>query len=483
MDTVENIKSYRPRQILRVITLVLIIQLKFCEPVFGRIVDKDVSISVYNVPSLILAMGRSFSFGSDSSLFFQLTCPTKVSKWNNDMLIGMCHQLGEVEPNTLDGLPCLHMKVQQAADDPGSFYLNHTFSRQRNFLIMTLICPPVKPKLSGVLVTPTTICRSRLTTMNKNSHLSMDEIPEPIIYKILVMIWVILMVCWIINWTIFNEYSNSLHKFMFVAPTFKLTNLVIEMIYWRYMDSTGIERRPIVVCLYLISSIEDLLLFISIMMAAEGWCVMRPYIKQCRSALIPITFFFYVASELCVVYANTYFLAFAISCIIFTIYRALKWSSESIEILQRQITITRHLVSIKEIYFEGNSPEAPLLKKLRIYTRLRQLVALYTITYAVIITIGSFLSQYTWVRTIIFEIPEVLVYIALGFIFYLRDFSRYETASLELFQDNTVVMLLPSPNHKWPQKQTLMLGHAINMPRANTDLNTQKDILPAPSPV
>ncbi|XP_033125430.1 protein GPR107-like [Anneissia japonica] len=496
METVEIKVTY---------TLNIVISLLMFYSAEARIVEKDVSISGYNnVPSLNLAMDRSFSFGEDSSLIFQLMCPVKnhhiypdvyllacsygdrreVSQWNKDMLVGLCHQLGEVEPNPLDVLPCSHMKVHRTIDDHVSYYLNHTFERQHSFLFMMLLCPQDKSKPSTPVISQGAVCRSRLTTMNKERHLSMDEFPEPIIYKILLMVWAILYMCWIVNWTIYNEYSNGLHKFLFVAPTFKLGTLVFQMIYWRYMDSTGLQQDTIEVSLYMITSIEDLLLFITIMMAAEGWCVMRPYIKHCRSALIPIIFFFYITSQLCVIFANTYFLAFAISCIVFTIYRALKWSSESIELLQRQITITRHLVSVKEIYFEGNSPEAPLLKKLRIYSRLRQLIAVYTITYAVIITVASFLSQFTWVRTMLFEIPEFVVYVTLGYIFYLRDFSRYESASLELFQDNTVVMLLPSPNQKWPQKQTLMLGHAINiLPRTPQDPSSSKELPPLPSPV
>ena len=49
----------------------------------------------------------------------------------------------------------------------------------------------------------------------------------------------------------------------------------------------GREDFALKVSCYVVQSTEDAMLFMTMMMASEGWCVLRPNIKNIRCALIP----------------------------------------------------------------------------------------------------------------------------------------------------------------------------------------------------
>ena len=61
--------------------------------------------------------------------------------------------------------------------------------------------------------------------------------------------------------------------------------------------------------------------------------------------------------------------------------------------------------------------------------------------YAIARTLATFLHDYTYIRALTFEIPELLVYIAIGFLFRLRNFEPFETIELGNFSNIFCVLL------------------------------------------
>ena len=50
--------------------------------------------------------------------------------------------------------------------------------------------------------------------------------------------------------------------------------------------------------------------------------------------------------------------------------------------------------------------------------------------YAIARALATFLHEYTYIRALTFEIPELQVYVAIGFLFRLRNFEPFETIEL-----------------------------------------------------
>ena len=63
--------------------------------------------------------------------------------------------------------------------------------------------------------------------------------------------------------------------------------------------------------------------------------------------------------------------------------------------------------------------------------------------YAIARTLATFLQEYSYIRALTFELPELLVYLAIGFLFRLRNFEPYENIELVPPRENVVVFELP----------------------------------------
>lgn len=144
------------------------------------------------------------------------------------------------------------------------------------------------------------------------------------------------------------------------------------------------------------------------------------------------------------------------------IYRALKWCSYNIELINRQIIITQAIMTQKEITFrDGMGFKEQLLKKRDIYLRLRLVCAVYTMVFAIVTTMATFLTEFAWVKEVTFEVPEILVFTALGLIFRLRDFGVYENIEIIVPRERSAVMFLPYPDMHWPKRQKIMMAFPL----------------------
>lgn len=53
------------------------------------------------------------------------------------------------------------------------------------------------------------------------------------------------------------------------------------------LSLAGNEHYGLKTAIMVLMSAEDATLFMTLMLAAEGWCVMRPHIRKVKHALIP----------------------------------------------------------------------------------------------------------------------------------------------------------------------------------------------------
>ncbi len=160
--------------------------------------------------------------------------------------------------------------------------------------------------------------------------------------------------------------------------------------------------------------------------------------------------------------------------IVFVIYRALKWCSCNLDSLHRQLIMTTQFIMQKEVKFTDISLLTQLMQKRLIYLRLRLVCAVFTMVFAVVATMSTFLAEFEWVETLAYEIPELIVYFCLGMIFRLRDFGPYENIEVITPKERSVIFMLPHPDVRWPMRQRLVLGSPMETP---VDEVTEEDEL------
>ena len=131
-------------------------------------------------------------------------------------------------------------------------------------------------------------------------------------------------------------------------------------------------------------------------------------------------------------------------CVVLIMYKTLKWSSHNIDLLRRRRRKMRRFISRHNLRYKGIvTLDAQLMQKLYIYQKFRVVCATFSMIYAIVTTLATFLHEYTDIKALTIEIPKLLVYMSIGVIFRLRNFEPYENIELVPPKENVVVIELP----------------------------------------
>ena len=125
-------------------------------------------------------------------------------------------------------------------------------------------------------------------------------------------------------------------------------------------------------------------------------------------------------------------------------YKTLKWSSHNLELLRRRRRKIRRFISRHNLRYTGGvTIDQQLCHKLAVYRRFRVVCVMFSMAYAVAVTLATFLGEFAYVRALTFEVPELLVYVSIGVIFRLRNFEPFDHIELVPPRENVVVLELP----------------------------------------
>ncbi|XP_077992077.1 uncharacterized protein LOC144446197 [Glandiceps talaboti] len=469
------------------ISCTISVLLFFVSLTFGRMYDNKLTVFYGSKePSLHLLEGKAFGFTADESneglVDFKVSCPVpepalppaiwlmlcttnearEFSKFSSNPLSLECRRLEKKIKS--DDSYCVHVKAQYNVSAPGEHWLYWKEQQSKFYTFFILQCPVKQPnKTNGAKQKES--CRWRLSLLNPDrSHLSSDESAMPDIYTAILAIWAVMVLLWIGNWFLYCGYSNALHRTLFIAPSFKILLVVLAFLWWHGIETRGKESQAIMILREICQSVEDAMLFLTMMIASEGWCVLRPDIRRFRWIFVFVVFLIFTGSVLCVTWVHSYFLAFAVCSVVFIMYRSLKWCSYNIEHLRRQLAEAQSFVSRMELKYLGQiTVQDQLKEKLGMYIKLRLVCTTYAMLYAVIVTLATFLSEYTWIKALTFEIPELAVYFAIGFIFRLHNFSQYENIRVTAPKETSVVFILPHGDYSAGMRRRVVLGHPLNL--------------------
>ena len=125
-------------------------------------------------------------------------------------------------------------------------------------------------------------------------------------------------------------------------------------------------------------------------------------------------------------------------------YKTLKWTSSNIELLRRRRRKIRRFINRHSLHHTGSvTIDMQLYNKLDIYHKFRIICATFSMTYAITVTLSTFLHEYEFIRVLVAEVPELVVYVAIGLLFRLRNFEPYNNIQLVPPKENVVVLELP----------------------------------------
>lgn len=140
--------------------------------------------------------------------------------------------------------------------------------------------------------------------------------------------------------------------------------------------------------------------------------------------------------------------AFSVCCVVFIMYKTLKWTSGNIEMIRRRRRKIRRFILRHNLHYKGSATvESQLDHKHDIYYRFRIVCTAFSLVFVVAVTFSMLLREYEYIRTLVYEVPELAAYVTIGFLFRLRNFEPYENIVLEPPKEDVSVLCLPEVCH------------------------------------
>ena len=126
-------------------------------------------------------------------------------------------------------------------------------------------------------------------------------------------------------------------------------------------------------------------------------------------------------------------------------YKTLKWSSHNIELMRRRRRKIRRFIARHNLRYANGSVtlDHQLCHKLAIYHKFRIVCVMFSMAYALAVTLATFLTEFSYIRALTFELPELLVYVSVGLLFRLRNFEPYQHIELVPPRENVIILELP----------------------------------------
>ncbi|KAH0788783.1 hypothetical protein GPJ56_007465 [Histomonas meleagridis] len=300
-------------------------------------------------------------------------------------------------------------KIQARVDGNGSYCLNGTIESEGVYAIFYYICPKQgdNRKVSLYL---------NLDFSNPGSTLDYRKKPLLYILPIFLVLFVAVLVVWLVNW--FMNFGSKIYIHYFFTGCFalcvvsKLINTIGIYHEKSHHNSTGMTTASIIFQLFF-----QIALFLDIILAAKGWCIIRSSIKFSSLALSLL----YTALML-VFYTFLSYTSFGNWDILIVlglvVFLALYFRDLAKSISNSSLRILAHLLSITN---RGINPKTtPVWQKHKMYHQLQITFVVYSILIVVKIFTLFFADYYLWVDQTMSNLSDLVIVAMICYIFLLR---------------------------------------------------------------
>ena len=251
---------------------------------------------------------------------------------------------------------------------------------------------------------------------NPNSKLDYREYPSLIEYPVAIAIYCILMILWIINWIINKRLKIYIHFILSAAFILAFISSIARYGALKYADANhySIGIQSIFIVIDLLFSIG---LFIFIVLASKGWCIVRETIKFSELILAIV---FTVGYLICqTVYAYTSFGTYDLIVILLMIIFIALYVWQLISAINSAtLHIRAHLLAIQNAGIDAKT--TPIWQKNIMYNMLQWSIIVFLFLIIIHIFVDYFLSNVQWVDGFLYDIQNITILVLLGINFRLR---------------------------------------------------------------
>lgn len=251
---------------------------------------------------------------------------------------------------------------------------------------------------------------------NPNTKLDTREYPSKIENPIAVVAFAILLILWLINWFMNCRLKIFLHYILTAVYILSVLAVISRYIVLLYASSHHKKRS--IESLFIVFDLFYLLcLFVFVLLAAKGWCIVRESIKFTELLIAFIcTLAFLILQTI-----NNYlsfgkydFIVIVLMLIALIIYVQQLISA----INSATLHIRAHLLAITNAGIDART--TPIWQKYLMYQMLQWTIIVFCLILIARIIVIYFLSELIWLSTFMSDLQNLVMLILLGINFRLR---------------------------------------------------------------
>lgn len=258
--------------------------------------------------------------------------------------------------------------------------------------------------------------RFSIELSNPNSKLDTREYPSKIEDPVAIAAFAILLILWVINWVMNCRLKIFLH--FLLSAVFILALLAVISRYVVLLYSAQHHKKRSVETLFIIFDLFYMLcLFVFVLLAAKGWCIVRESIKFTELLIAIIcTLAFLILQTI-----NNYvsFGKYDFIVIILMLVALIVYVQQLISAINNAtLHIRAHLLAITNVGIDART--TPIWQKFLMYQMLQWTIIVFCLILIVRIIVVYFLSDLIWLPVFLGDVQNLVMLILLGINFRLR---------------------------------------------------------------
>ena len=294
-------------------------------------------------------------------------------------------------------------------------------------------------------------------------HLGTGYIPLPVMYRTFAVFWALLFITQVyFGLVLHHRQMTGLHRLFLALPMIKTMHEVVGMFKWTVLSSYGYLPDWVELMSALSISVNEASTYFILVLIARGWLVTRRTlpVNEVQSTMtvaillfvLNLTYWYYQLN-------NMTFFALAIMYMV-TLAIILSNTARNIRELKMQIMILRQA--------DIDPTSTPAHMKETMYRSFQFYVFTFVCTRIFLEMVMLFLHEYPWIGHMFAELLDLLLCVAVGYAFRLRENSPFNT------QQGEFSWLPLDPSELMPRNGDTMqlvarmaeLGVQINIPPA-----------------
>jgi len=281
-----------------------------------------------------------------------------------------------------------------------------------------------------------------MTVMNPDGeHLGYGFIPLPIIYMLLLSVWVVGTSMWCFNWIKHRTQTIRLNSALSIYPVTKIVFAAIAILYWKTISLQGEAPYSYLLTYGFLYISAEAVFYLVLMLVATGWGLLKDNLGMDKYLITGVIVTLIGTRLLGFLLHGLFFLLSYIIYIVIVVI-VFRYINKNVQDLQVELRNNPRPVGDSD----QRNRDLNSSKDKMIYYKVIMLAYVALVMLSALFEL-LFLRDYPWIAEMMRELLELSIFLCVGYVLRLRSLDRYYRVDVqnEPAYFNQPVELQPMP--------------------------------------